>query len=181
MSKHIQKDLLNWAASIASILSLFFAAYTFFFNSIAPPLAVTSNLNCGGFLIYAPLLEMPKEILSKKQEIAYLNEKILCYLNQIEAEPNNAVPYTNLGEAMRRLGKVDTARKLYLKAVEFNPTLPEAKQGLALLQQERDKKLANWHIPNPQNLGVQVEQIAESLSMLKDGTRQRIESLISKK
>jgi tetratricopeptide (TPR) repeat protein len=180
LSDHTQKNLLNWTASIASILSLFFAAYTFFFNSPAPPIAVSLNPQCGGLLISKPLSEMRKEIISKRQDIANLHKKILCYLDQIEVEPNNAIPYTNLGEAMRRLGKIETARSLYRKAVELNPTLAEAKQGLALLQQEKNSNLANWNLPYSKTIGIEAEQIAGALSMLKDGTIQRIENLIKK-
>ena len=65
-----------------------------------------------------------------------------CYHDQIQKNRNDAGAYTNIGEADRRLGNLEAALKAHQKALELKPDLPEAKIGLALIEQEMENTLA---------------------------------------
>ncbi|MBD2130173.1 tetratricopeptide repeat protein [Microcoleus sp. ZQ-A2] len=65
-----------------------------------------------------------------------------CYRDQIQKNRNDAGAYTNIGEADRRLGNLEAALKAHQKALELKPDLPEAKIGLALIEQEMENTLA---------------------------------------
>ncbi len=71
-----------------------------------------------------------------KKEKSYLENKISCYRDQIQTQPKDAVAYTNIGEAERRLNNLAVARKAHHKAIELQPSLQEAQIGLALVEQD---------------------------------------------
>lgn len=125
---------------IAAVLSFGagIAAYLYFTGSNpfskSQPLTVT--IDCGGFLIDDPQAELLRKDFPTEPERAKLEEKIACYRRQITQEPRYADAYTNLGEALRRLGEVVAAKQAHEKALQLNPRLQEAKLGLALLEQQ---------------------------------------------
>jgi cytochrome c-type biogenesis protein CcmH/NrfG len=71
-----------------------------------------------------------------KKEKSYLENKISCYRDQIQKQPKDAVAYTNIGEAERRLNNLAAARKAHQKAIDLQPSLQEAQIGLALVEQD---------------------------------------------
>jgi cytochrome c-type biogenesis protein CcmH/NrfG len=82
--------------------------------------------------------------LQLKNILVAFNEVNLfkCYRDQIQKNRNDAGAYTNIGEADRRLGNLEAALKAHQKALELKPDLPEAKIGLALIEQEMENTLA---------------------------------------
>nr|WP_277922586.1 tetratricopeptide repeat protein [Coleofasciculus sp. FACHB-1120] len=98
--------------------------------------------SCHGFLVDDP----PPYVLAHKipsdKEKDYLEDKINCYRDQIQEHPNDAVAYTNIGEADRRLGDFEAARKAHQKALKLNPDLQEAQIGIALVEQDLNNKVA---------------------------------------
>ncbi|MFY7807279.1 MAG: hypothetical protein ACOVQ7_28040 [Limnoraphis robusta] len=96
--------------------------------------------NCSGFLVYIP---------ADSDTINNLQSKIDCYRDRIANNPKDAVPYTNLGEAERRLAnlenprninkhlkKLEAAKKHHLTAQRLDPKAKEVKQGLELVNTE---------------------------------------------
>src|SRR5207247_3454083 len=53
----------------------------------------------------------------------------------IEIEPENTVPYSNLGELYRKLGRLDEAEKMLRAAVQFAPNNVAALNNLGGLYQ----------------------------------------------
>jgi cytochrome c-type biogenesis protein CcmH/NrfG len=128
---------------VAGIISLLFTVYAFFSDSPAPLLRVETQA-CSGFLINDPPANLLEKTIPKKKERQYLQEKILCYRDRIQQNPSDAGAYANLGEAHRRLGKLESARKDYQKATDLQPDLPAIQIGLALLEQDSgNQALAN--------------------------------------
>jgi hypothetical protein len=94
---------------------------------------------CRGFLVYIP---------AESDTITYLEKKIDCYRDRIANNPKDAVAYTNLGEAERRLANIknhrtnkrlnelEAAKKHHLTAQGLDPKLKEVKQGLELVNTE---------------------------------------------
>ncbi|MBD2182347.1 tetratricopeptide repeat protein [Aerosakkonema funiforme] len=126
------------AAGIVAILGTGIATYLYFTpsSSSSKRMAVTVLEDCGGFLVNDPQADFLRKTALSDQEKAALQKKIECYTFQIGQDANYADGYTNLGEAYRRLGDVDKARKFHQKAINLNPGLQEAKLGLALVEQE---------------------------------------------
>jgi cytochrome c-type biogenesis protein CcmH/NrfG len=80
--------------------------------------------------------------LASQKEKEYLENKINCYRDQIQKNPNDAEAYTNIGEAERRLGNLEDSRKAHQKALELEPSLPKAKIALALVEQDMGNNVA---------------------------------------
>ena len=115
-------------ASVATIIATIFGVLIFFCGTVA----VTDNQGtsgCSGFLIYDPLSNMLTYTLPSEEEKDYLIDKI-------QKHPKKATLYTNIGEADRRLGDLEAARIAHKTAIELEPTLQEAKIGLALVEQD---------------------------------------------
>lgn len=136
----IRETTKRWAditAIIATIIGSIFGILAYFNGSV-----VVTDIpsSCDGFLANdpSPLLRIS---VHKKEEKEYLKSKINCYRDKIQKNPNNAVAYTNMGEAERRLGNLEAAHKAHQKALELKPDLPEAMKGLALIEQERGNKV----------------------------------------
>jgi tetratricopeptide (TPR) repeat protein len=55
----------------------------------------------------------------------------------ISRAPNNPIAQTNHGEILRRTGDLDGAKRAHERALQLKPGLPEAKLGLALVEQAR--------------------------------------------
>lgn len=121
------------------------AAYLYFTgsNPLSKSTPLTVTIDCGGFLIDDPQAELLRKDFPSESERAKLQEKIACYRRQISQEPRYADAYTNLGEALRRLGELAAAKQAHEKALQLNPRLQEAKLGLALVEQQSgDSKAA---------------------------------------
>jgi len=76
------------------------------------------------------------------------------FLNAIEINPNNAKSYSNLGNALLELGRVEEALENYDKAITLNPDYPEAyiNRGVALQDLNRlDDSLSNFDIAISKN------------------------------
>ncbi|MEW6498563.1 MAG: hypothetical protein AB1589_39605 [Cyanobacteriota bacterium] len=128
-------------ASIATIIATIFGILIPLNGAVAVTnIAETSS--CHGFLVDDP----PPYVLAHKipsdKEKDYLEDKINCNRDQIQKHPNDAVAYTNIGEADRRLGDFEAARKAHQKALTLNPDLQRAKIGLALVEQDLNNTLA---------------------------------------
>ena len=147
MSKHQQqviKEPKCWVditASIATIIGAFFGVLVYFYGSVIVT-DIQGASSCDGFLTNDPSAYVQMNAVSSKKEKEYLENKISCYRDRIQKNPNNAVAYTNMGEAERRLGNLDGARKAHQKALKLKPELPEAKIGLALVEQDMGNKAA---------------------------------------
>jgi superkiller protein 3 len=61
------------------------------------------------------------------------------YQEATQQNPNDAIAWTNLGEALRRSGDVPGAQQAQEKALQLNPTMNEAQLGLALAKKEKEK------------------------------------------
>jgi len=97
---------------------------------------------CNGYLVNDPLSYLLTNTSLSAKEKEYLESKINCYRDQIQKNPNDAQAYTNIGEAERRLGNLEAARKAHQKALELKPNLSEAQTGLALVEQEMGNTVA---------------------------------------
>jgi tetratricopeptide (TPR) repeat protein len=97
---------------------------------------------CNGYLVNDPSSDVLTNTSLSNKEKDYLESKINCYRDQIQKNPNDAQAYTNIGEADRRLGNLKAARKAHQKALELKSDLPEAKIGLALIEQDMGNKVA---------------------------------------
>jgi tetratricopeptide (TPR) repeat protein len=79
-------------------------------------------------------------------QLSYWQNSIKLFTHAIEADPNNFVAYTCLGETLTDLGLKKEALTCCAKAVEISPTSPVAQYnyGMALLQNgQRDEALAH--------------------------------------
>lgn len=123
-------------AAVGGILTIVVTVVGF----IHKPAVSIPPTNCSGFLIYIP---------ADSDTIKNLESKIDCYRDQIANNPKDAVAYTNLGEAERRLAnlenprninkhlkKLEAAKKHYLTAQRLDPKAKEVKQGLELVNTE---------------------------------------------
>lgn len=127
-------------AIIATIIGAIFGILAYFYGSV-----VVTDIpsSCDRFLTNDPSTYLLTYSVPKKEEKEYLKSKINCYRDQIQKNPNNAVAYTNMGEAERRLGNLEAAHKAHHKALELKPDLSEAMKGLALVEQGRINKEAD--------------------------------------
>lgn len=125
----------------ATIIGVIFAVLSYFYGSVTVTDIQGAN-GCEGFLTNDPSAYVLNNSFSKKKEKEYLKNKINCYRDQIQKHPNNAVAYTNIGEAERRLGNLDSAYQAHQKALQLKPDLPEAKRGLMLVNQDMESKVA---------------------------------------
>ncbi len=137
------KPWIDIAAIIATIIGSFFGILAYFYGSV-----VVTDIpsSCDGFLTNDPSAYVLTNSVPKKEEKEYLKSKINCYRDQIQKNPNNAVAYTNMGEAERRLGNLEAAHKAHHKALELKSNLPEATKGLALVDQEMGNQVADNHV-----------------------------------
>lgn len=124
-----------WISIVAAIIGLIVTVISFFHGSVVVSYTQGAS-GCSGFLINDPLLEMVATANLNKKEKSYLENKISCYRDQIQKQPKDAVAYTNIGEAERRLNNLAAARKAHQKAIELQPSLQEAQIGLALVEQD---------------------------------------------
>lgn len=133
------KRWVDITAIIATIIGAIFGILAYFYGSV-----VVTDIpsSCDGFLTNDPSGYVLTTSVPKKEEKEYLKSKINCYRDQIQKNPNNAVAYTNMGEAERRLGNLEAAHKAHQKALELKPDLPEAMKGLTLVEQERGNQVA---------------------------------------
>lgn len=140
-SKQVIELAHRWGSFLVAIITLFFAGLTFFDGSFVAK-DFQGLRGCNGFLINDPPAEMLIATTLSEKEQSYLEDKINCYRDQIQKQPKDALTYTNIGEAERRLGNLVGARKAHQKALELKPDLQEAKIGLALVEQEMGNKVA---------------------------------------
>jgi hypothetical protein len=133
-----KQNLISAVVGITSIIGAIAAAIIFIMK---PQAAIPSTPpgNCSGFLVYIP---------ADSDTINNLQSKIDCYRDRIANNPKDAVPYTNLGEAERRLANIknhrtnkrlnelEAAKKHHLTAQGLDPKLKEVKQGLELVNTE---------------------------------------------
>lgn len=136
--KETTKRWIDITAIIATIIGSIFGILAYFNGSV-----VVTDIpsSCDGFLANDPSSYVLTASVPKKEEKEYLKSKVNCYRDQIQKNPNNAVAYTNMGEAERRLGNLEAARKAHQKALELKPNLPEAMKGLALIEQKMGNKV----------------------------------------
>lgn len=132
------KRWVDITAIIATIIGSIFGILTYFNGAV---IITELPSSCDGFLANDPSSYVLTSSVHKKEEKEYLKSKINCYRDQIQKNPNNAVAYTNMGEAERRLGNLEAGRQSHQKALELKPGLPEAMKGLALIEQERGNKV----------------------------------------
>lgn len=131
----------RWANVIGLIIAVIALIYTIlpYYNGSDK---VTSLDFCNGFLVNDPSSYVVKKSIPSKKEKDYLESKINCYRDQIQKNPNDALAYTNIGEAERRLGNWEAARNAHQKALELKPELPETKIGLALVEEDMGNRVA---------------------------------------
>lgn len=151
--KQLIKWIERWANLIGLIIAMIALIYTIlpyyndsakvsnFDGSVKVPNFQEANL-CNGYLVNDPLSYLLTNTSLSEKEKEYLESKINCYRDQIQKNPNDAQAYTNIGEAERRLGNLKAARKAHQKALELKSDLPEAKIGLALIEQDMGNKVA---------------------------------------
>jgi tetratricopeptide (TPR) repeat protein len=104
------------------VAGLGIAAVTYFFGGFAPTDIhdIRGARSCAGFLINDELPADAKPTKLDEDEIKRLKEKIECYRDQIEKNPNDAIAFTNRGEAKRRLGRLREALLDQKKALYLN-------------------------------------------------------------
>jgi tetratricopeptide (TPR) repeat protein len=152
-AKQVIQWIERWANLIGLIIAVIALIYTIlpFYNDSGK----VSNLDgsvkftnfeeanlCNGFLVNDPLSYLLTNTSLSEKEKEYLESKINCYRDQIQKNRNDAQAYTNIGEAERRLGNLEVARKAHQKALELKSDLPEAKIGLALVEQDMGNQVA---------------------------------------
>ena len=127
-----KQNLISALGGITTLIGAIAAAIIF----ILPPKPPT---NCSGFLVYIP---------ADSDTITYLEKKIDCYRDRIANNPKDAVAYTNLGEAERRLANIknhrinkrlnelEVAKKHHLTAQKLDPKSKEVQQGLHTVNQD---------------------------------------------
>lgn len=129
-----------WISIVAAVIGLIVTVISFFHGSVVVSYTQGAS-GCSGFLINDPSLEMLATPNLNKKEKSYLENKISCYRDQIQQQPKDAVAYTNIGEAERRLNNLAAARKAHQKAIDLQPSLQEAQIGLALVEQEMGDRI----------------------------------------
>jgi cytochrome c-type biogenesis protein CcmH/NrfG len=152
-AKQVIQWIERWANMIGLIIAMIALIYTIlpYYNdsgkvsnsdaSVKVTNFQEANL-CNGYLVNDPLSDVLTNTSLSKKEKDYLESKINCYRDQIQKNHNDAGAYTNIGEAERRLGNLEAARKAHQKALELKPDLPEVRIGLALIEQGRGNKVA---------------------------------------
>jgi cytochrome c-type biogenesis protein CcmH/NrfG len=142
-AKQVIKRLHEWANFITpfiTVIALIYAMLSFHYGSVNVTNFQEANF-CNGYLVNDPLSDVLTNTSLSEQEKDYLESKINCYRDEIQKNHNDAGAYTNIGEAERRLGNLEAALKAHQKALELKPDLPEAKIGLALIEQGRGNKV----------------------------------------
>lgn len=152
-AKQVIQWINDWANLIGLIIAVIALIYTIlpFYNDSGKVSNLDSSVKvtnfqevnlCNGYLVNDPLSDVLTNTNLSDKEKDYLESKINCYRDQIQKNHNDAGAYTNIGEAERRLGNLEAARKAHQKALELKPDLPEVKIGLALIEQDRGNKVA---------------------------------------
>ncbi|MBD2016011.1 tetratricopeptide repeat protein [Microcoleus sp. FACHB-53] len=151
--KQVIQGIERWANLIGLIIAVIALIYTIlpyyngsvnvtnFDGSVKVTNFQEANL-CNGYLVNDPLSDVLTNTSLSDKEKDYLESKINCYRDQIQKNRNDAGLYTNIGEAERRLGNLEAARKAHQKALELKPDLPEARIGLALVEQDMENTVA---------------------------------------
>jgi ribosomal protein S12 methylthiotransferase accessory factor len=62
-------------------------------------------------------------------------QAVEAFSRAIEIEPGDAINYANIAANLREMGRLEEARRMYRQALELDPSLELARQGLARLQQ----------------------------------------------
>ncbi len=124
-----------------SLISLIFTILLYYNGSVRV-VDLRGTSFCTGFLVDDPSSYVQANPLASQKEKEYLENKINCYRDQIQKNPNDAEAYTNIGEAERRLGNLEDSRKAHQKALELEPSLPKAKIALALVEQDMGNNVA---------------------------------------
>ena len=126
-----KQNLISALGGITTLIGAIVGAIIF----ILPP----KITNWSGFLVYTP---------ADSDTVNNLESKIDCYRDRIANNPKDAVAYTNLGEAERRLTnlkhpKIDnhlkslkTAENYHLTARRLDPKSKEVQEGLDKLDQD---------------------------------------------
>lgn len=151
--RQVIQGIERWANLIGLIIAVIALIYTIlpYYNESAKVTNFDGSVKvtnfqeanfCNGYLVNDPLSDMLTNTNLSGKEKDYLQSKINCYRDQIQKNRNDAGAYTNIGEAERRLGNLKAARKAHQKALELKPDLPEAKIGLALIEQDMGNKVA---------------------------------------
>lgn len=152
-AKQVIKWINDWANLIGLIIAVIALIYTIlpYYNESAKvtnfdgSVKVTNfqevNL-CNGYLVNDRLSDVLTNTSLSDKEKDYLESKINCSRDQIQKNRNDAGAYTNIGEAERRLGNLEAARKAHQKALELKPDLPEVRIGLALVEQDMENTVA---------------------------------------
>ena len=152
-AKQVIQWIERWANLIGLIIAVIALIYTIlpFYNDSGKVTNFDGSVKvtnfqeanfCNGYLVNDPLSDVLTNTNLSKKEKDYLESKINCYRDQIQKNRNDAGAYTNIGEAERRLGNLEAARKAHQKALQLKPDLPEAKIGLALIEQDMGNKVA---------------------------------------
>jgi tetratricopeptide (TPR) repeat protein len=138
MFKKSGSKRLYWIAIVSlrgGVINLGFAGYTFFCNSVALTLPVDTQA-CGEFLINDPRVDILKKTIPSEKGKEYLQQKNLSDRAQIQKNKEDGAADSNLGEALRHLGDLESAGKSYQKALNLNPNLQEAKMVKGLIKQD---------------------------------------------
>ena len=124
------------AGLVVTVVALGLAVKQDLFGTFAPTDIhdIRGARSCAGFLINDELPADSKPTTLDENEMKRLKEKIECYRDQIEKNPNDAIAFTNRGEAKRRLGRLKEALLDQEKALHLNRDLQEAKTGLGLVE-----------------------------------------------
>ncbi|MEX0272081.1 tetratricopeptide repeat protein [Leptolyngbyaceae cyanobacterium UHCC 1019] len=132
------KDRAGWIGTIVGVVALGFAAQQYFFGTFAKT-QIDDIKGCNGFLIKEKPVALSTKAIPEAIEQKYLQDKILSCRDELQKNDKNAVAYTNIGEATRRLGDLPTALIAQQEAVKLDPNLQEAKLGLGLVQADMGK------------------------------------------
>ena len=132
------KDWAGWMGAIIGVIGLGFAAQQYFFGTFATT-KIDDVKGCNGFLIKEKPVILSKKALPEAIDQKYLQDKILSCRDELQKNDKNAVAYTNIGEATRRLGDLPVALIAQQEAVKLDPNLQEAKIGLGLVQADMGK------------------------------------------
>ena len=132
------KDWAGWMGAMVGVIGLGFAAQQYFFGTFATT-KIDDVKGCNGFLIKEKPVISFKQVIPEALEKKYLQDKILSCRDELQKNDKNAVAYTNIGEAMRRLGDLPNALVAQQKARKLDPNLQEAELGLASVQANMGK------------------------------------------
>lgn len=152
-AKQVIKWINDWANLITLIITVIALIYTILpyyngsvkvtnFDGSVKVVNFRETSLCNGYLVNDPSSYLLTNTRLSGKEKEYLESKINCYRDQIQKNPNDAQAYTNIGEAERRLGNLEGARKAHQKALELEPELSQAQTGLALVEQEMGNTVA---------------------------------------